>query len=220
VNYRREYANRAVDPLSAIYLDFTGIRGYPGAPGGSAATAPGLQGRYGGYQFYNPSPLNGRTTATEGYVELGIPLLKNLPLVKDLDATLAGRLTDYSQSGDQKMSKLGLNWALNDMVRVRATVSADTRAPSVLELFSTAQVTQGRNAAPCSVCVGSVRTSGQNITTGNPALDPERATHSFFQLPTWVEICRVQRNFSIGSLVDDLSTYIHAYRDKTGGKTE
>ena len=165
MNYRRITALRTVDALSNIYLDGTGVRGFP----------TGLQNRYGGYQFYNPSPLSGRVTVTEGYVEFGVPLLKDLPLVKSLATTLAGRLSDYSQSGVENMWKLGLNWTLNNSIRVRGTVSADTRAPTVLELFNTAQVTRGSQRFPSSSAASQIQAAGQTIAIGNPSLTPEHA---------------------------------------------
>jgi outer membrane receptor protein involved in Fe transport len=164
-SYRQLKANRDVDALSAIYIDGTGVRGFPA----------GLQDRYGGYQFYNPSPLQGKVEATEGYVEFGVPLVKDVPFIQALDTTLAGRLTDYSQSGVEDMWKFGLNWTFNDSIRFRGTVSEDTRAPSVLELFNTATVTQGRNLVPYSTAPATVRSNGQNIAVGNPNLDPEHA---------------------------------------------
>lgn len=165
LNWRRMTVDRVVDALSAIYLDGTGIRGFPS----------GLQNRYGGYQFYNPSPITGSVSVKEGYTEFGVPLLKDKPGFKSLAATLAGRLSDYSQSGVENMWKLGLNWTVTDAVRVRGTVSADTRAPSVLNLFNTASVTQGRNNVPSAAAPSPIRTSGQNVTTGNPTLKPEHA---------------------------------------------
>jgi iron complex outermembrane receptor protein len=179
LNYRRTAADRQVDALSSIYIDGTGIRGFPS----------GLQARYGGYQYYNPAPLKGTVDAKEGYMEFGIPLLSDLPLVQSLATTVAGRLTDYSQSGVENMWKLGLNWTMTDSLRLRGTLSADTRAPSVLELFNTTAVTQGRNTVPYAASPVAIRSSGQNITTGNPDLDPERArtyTAGFVFSPSFV----------------------------------
>jgi iron complex outermembrane recepter protein len=160
MNYRRLTAQREVDPLSNIYKDMSGVRG-----------SPNINGTYGGYSYYNPSPVNGRVSVTEGYVEFGVPLLKDLPGFQELSTTLAGRLTDYSQSGVKDMWKLGLNWTVNDSLRLRGTISADTRAPTVIELFNTAQVTRGTYTLPDSGLQG----SGQNISVGNPNLAPEDA---------------------------------------------
>jgi iron complex outermembrane recepter protein len=113
---------------------------------------------------------------TEGYVEFGVPLLRDLPMMQELSTTLAGRLTDYSQSGVENMWKLGLNWTMTDNVRFRGTLSADTRAPNVIELFDTGQVTRGNftfpsaNATPSFSYLG-----GQNISRGNENLEPEKA---------------------------------------------
>lgn len=165
MNYRRQTADRTVDPLSNIYKDGTGIRGFPNQ-----------QGAYGGYTYYNPTPFSGSVSVTEGYVEFGVPLLRDLPMVQDLSTTLAGRLTDYSQSGVENMWKLGLNWTMTNSVRFRGTLSADTRAPSLIELFDTGQVTRGNftfpsaNATPSFSYLG-----GQNISRGNENLSPEKA---------------------------------------------
>jgi outer membrane receptor protein involved in Fe transport len=99
-------------------------------------------------------------------------LLRDLKGAKELSTTLAGRVTDYSQSGIVYMWKTGLNWSVNDSVRVRGTVSADTRAPNVVELFNSAQISRGTYTAPWNRLVS---LQGQNVTTGNPNLTPEDA---------------------------------------------
>jgi outer membrane receptor protein involved in Fe transport len=178
--WRRLTADRTVDALSAINIDFTGLRvcsptSTPACPTTLTAYPSTLQGRYGGYQFYNPSPLSGEISVYEAYGELGVPILRDKPLFRSLDATLAGRYTHYSQSGWEPTWKLGLNWTVVDGLRLRSTYSADSRAPSVLELFNTASVTQGRNRVPCITCTGSIVSAGQNIALGNPDLSPEKA---------------------------------------------
>lgn len=178
--YRRLTADRKVDAQSAINIDFTGLRvcnatSIPACPTSTTVYPSSLQGRYGGYQFYNPSPLSGAVTVYEGYLEFGLPLLKDVPFFQELDATVAGRYTHYSQSGWEPTWKLGLNWTPVEGVRFRGTYSADSRAPSVLELFNTASVTQGRNRVPCITCAGSIVSAGQNIALGNPNLSPEKA---------------------------------------------
>ncbi len=197
--WRRQTVDRTVDGLSAIYLNGDGIRGWPS----------GLTARYGGYQFYNPSPIAGVISVKEAYTEFGLPLLKDKPLVNSLAATLAGRLSDYSQSGIEKVWKLGLNWTLNDAIRIRGTLSADTRAPSVLDLFNTSSVTQGRNNVPCTACVGAIRSSGQNVTTGNPSLKPEHArtyTAGFVFSPSFVPGFQASLDWYKIKVVDSIST--------------
>jgi outer membrane receptor protein involved in Fe transport len=164
-NYRRMTADRTVDPLSNIVKDGTGIRAFPTA----------LQGSIGGYSYYNPSPLSGRISVTEAYGEIGIPLLKDRTAFKDLSTTLAGRVTDYSQSGVQTTWKIGVNWSVNDSVRLRGTVSSDIRAPTVLELFNTATVARGTYTLPYSTAPKTFTGSGQNVSVGNPNLAPENA---------------------------------------------
>ncbi|MEE4450799.1 TonB-dependent receptor domain-containing protein [Novosphingobium resinovorum] len=162
---RRLTAERVVDEYSDINIDFTGIRGYPTS----------LQGRYGGYQFYNPSDLSGKVTIYEAYGELGIPILKDKPFFDSLDLTLAGRYTHYSQSGWEPTWKIGLNWSPTSSLRLRANYSQDSRAPSVIDLFNRAQAAQANSNVPWSGASTIYRTDGQTISVGNPNLSPEKA---------------------------------------------
>jgi outer membrane receptor protein involved in Fe transport len=163
--FRRLTADRTVDALSDATIDGTGIRGFPSS----------LQGRYGSYQFYNPSPLSGKVSVYEFYGELGIPLISGKPLFDSLDATVAGRYTHYSTSGWEPTWKLGLNWTVNPGIRFRVNYSQDSRAPTVLELFNTAQVTTNISLFPYSNAPTVYKPDGQIISVGNPNLSTERA---------------------------------------------
>jgi iron complex outermembrane recepter protein len=176
--YDYDSADRHVDPLSDIYTSCAGLRGCPKT----------LNGSYGGYEYYNPGPLYGRTRATEGYAEIGIPLLKNLPLVQSLDADLAGRMTDYTVGGVWDTWKLGLRWALNDDVMLRATNSQDVRAPDVLELFNSLSTKNSFDLFPYSAAAQQTRVAALNATVGNPDLSPEVAhtsTAGIVLSPRW-----------------------------------
>jgi iron complex outermembrane receptor protein len=180
VAYHHDSANREVDPLSNIYTSCTGVRGCPTT----------LDGRYGGYQFYNPGPLRGSSSASEAYAEIGIPLLKDLPLVQSLDADLAGRETYYSISHLQDTWKLGLQWALNSSIRLRGTSSQDVRAPDVLELFSSSSTKVSFDLFPYSTAASTTRVSAVNATVGNPNLLPELAhtvTGGIVLTPSWAQ---------------------------------
>ncbi len=90
---------------------------------------------------FNYQPLARDNTSTvsnsvkEAFVELGVPLLKDLPAAETLDLNAAVRRTDYSQSGLVTTWKGGLTWKPIDVVTVRYTRSRDIRAPNLNEIF-------------------------------------------------------------------------------------
>lgn len=91
----------------------------------------------------------GSFNVKEAFVEAKLPLLKNLPLVKTLDGTLAFRTGDYSTAGKANSWNAGLDWAANSTVRVRFTRAVSTRAPNIGELFQGASQTFPSVNDPC-----------------------------------------------------------------------
>lgn len=177
--YDYNTADRHVDPLSNTYTSCAGLRGCPAT----------LNNSYGAYEYYNPGPLYGRTRATEGYAEIGVPLLEDLPLVQSLDADLAGRMTNYSIGGRWDTWKLGLRWALNSSIMLRATNSQDVRAPDVLELFNSISTKNSFDLFPYSAAAQQTRVAAVNATVGNPSLLPEVAhtsTAGIVLTPSWL----------------------------------
>ena len=90
------------------------------------------------------SNLWGQTSAgvTEGtdavkevYGEIEAPLIKNGPLIKSLDLQASARYTDYDIGGSNTTWKVGLNWQINDWLRIRGTEGTSFRAPELYELF-------------------------------------------------------------------------------------
>jgi outer membrane receptor protein involved in Fe transport len=104
--------------------------------------------------------------------EVGIPILKDIPLVQSLDADLAGRYTNYSISGGVETWKIGLDWHVNDSVRFRGTTSIDIRAPTLNDLYSP----QTSNSGPFLDPLTNFNPGGiQTVSGGNPDLKPEVA---------------------------------------------
>ena len=102
--------------------------------------------------------------------EVGIPILKDVPLVQTLDADLAGRYTDYSISGSVETWKIGLNWHVNDDVYFRGTTSVDIRAPTLNDLYSP----KTSNSGPFLDPLTNFNPGGiQTVSGGNPDLVPE-----------------------------------------------
>lgn len=95
-------------------------------------------------------PTNGGYNVTSAYVEFYVPVLKDLPFVKSLDLTPSYRHDDYSNFGAADTYKWGLNWAISDDIRFRASAATAFRAPQVGELFGGQSVSDnGASGDPC-----------------------------------------------------------------------
>ena len=94
--------------------------------------------------------LSGSVEAVEGYAELSVPLLKDLPMMESLRFDGAIRYSDYKRFGSDVNYKAGLDWTVGYGLRARATWGTAFRVPNVAELFS--GVTQGQltTTDPCS----------------------------------------------------------------------
>ncbi|MGX7895946.1 TonB-dependent receptor plug domain-containing protein [Tsuneonella sp. HG222] len=96
--------------------------------------------------------FSGNLDAMEGFLELGVPILKDLPLVQALVFDGAIRQSHYenasptsgtSREVDFTTWKLSGIWEINDWLRIRATRSRDVRAPSFYELYARSIVSGG-----------------------------------------------------------------------------
>ena len=77
----------------------------------------------------------GTDAVKEVYGEIEAPLLKGLPFIKSLDFQGSARYTDYDIGGSNTTWKVGLNWQVNDWLRIRGTEGTSFRAPELYELF-------------------------------------------------------------------------------------
>lgn len=141
-------------------------------------------------------PIAGAVKAKEAYLELSAPLLKDQPFAKAVELDAALRYSDYDLFGSNQTYKLGLNWAVNRDLRLRATYGTGFRIPSVPELFGgvaegnltttdpcsrygtlPATSTVAQNCRASGVPAGYVQLGNTVLTTvgGNANLDPETA---------------------------------------------
>lgn len=103
-----------------------------------------------GATFFNAlGTVNGGFDVAEVYGEVSVPLLTDLPFVRDLILDTAVRYADYSTIGSATSWKVGLDWSLNEELRARFTVSEALRAPNISELFSTQSQTFYNVSDPC-----------------------------------------------------------------------
>lgn len=79
-------------------------------------------------------PSTGSINVKEIYGELLVPILKNVPGIKELTISPAFRYSDYSSSGGVSTYKVDFNWTLIDVVRLRGGYQRAIRAPNIAEL--------------------------------------------------------------------------------------
>ncbi|MDP2716300.1 TonB-dependent receptor domain-containing protein [Rheinheimera sp.] len=72
----------------------------------------------------------------EVYAEVLVPLLFDKPFFDQLDFEGAYRISEYSNTDAENTWKLGLNWAINSDVRIRASRQTAFRAPNLGEFAS------------------------------------------------------------------------------------
>lgn len=151
IEHRTESASGSQDPLrTAAY---------------AAGTAPP-------YFAGNFLASRGSYDVTEGFLELVVPLAKDLPFARSLDLNGAVRLTDYSTSGTVTTWKLGVTYQPIEGVTFRGTRSRDIRAPNLAELFQAGQTSTTSVNDPSNNLA--LQTISQ-VTSGNQALQPEKA---------------------------------------------
>ncbi|RYV02248.1 TonB-dependent receptor [Shewanella sp. OPT22] len=143
--------------------------------------------------------LSGKYNVIDVFVEFELPLLEEKAFAEELKFEGAYRYSDYSTGNQTDTYKLGLNWKINDDVRVRSSLQQAVRAPNIGELFGSQSLSlfnwandpcAGANPsftlAECqrtgvtAAQYGSIATSpaGQynQFGGGNPELDPETST--------------------------------------------
>jgi outer membrane receptor protein involved in Fe transport len=118
------------------------------------------------------APVSAKNDVVEAALEVNVPLIRDMPLAQDLSTNWAARITKYSSFSAVETWKGGLNWALNDSVRFRATYSRDIRAPNLNDLFEPLNISSTSFTDNLTGgTVGATRLVGR----GNPDLTPEKA---------------------------------------------
>jgi len=107
-------------------------------------------------------PTKGEYSLDEFYLELQVPLVKDVFLVDELSLNLATRYSDYDTFGDTTNSKIGLKWKPIDEVMLRGTWSEGFRAPTIANLYGGGSQTFSFFTDPCDTNFGS---SATNPTT-------------------------------------------------------
>ncbi|GAB4184867.1 MAG: TonB-dependent receptor [Wenzhouxiangellaceae bacterium] len=77
----------------------------------------------------------GEFDSNEVYVELSVPLLRDVIGAQDLTLDMGARLVDFSNFGTEDIYEFGLHWMITPSLQFRGAYSQAFRAPNVGELF-------------------------------------------------------------------------------------
>ncbi|HTN14739.1 MAG TPA: TonB-dependent receptor [Sphingomonadaceae bacterium] len=168
------------------------------APGGSVGLAFGAEYRvdkidvthddlsnlYAYFQNFG-ADYNGKTEVVEGYAEVEVPILADVPGAEALTLNGAIRQTHYKVTGfgsylrtsvensfDTTAWKLSGNWEPTDWLRFRVSRSRDIRAPNFAELFLSSASAFSSIVNPFK---GNVSNNPNLLSGGSPYLTPEKA---------------------------------------------
>ncbi|GLQ97996.1 TonB-dependent receptor domain-containing protein [Dyella mobilis] len=117
-------------------------------PGGTVNIAGGLEHRRekGYFRPYGPDsaglttnlasdPTKGRYDVNEAYLELDVPLLRDLPGAQELGLNVASRYSHYSNFGSTTNNKYSIRWRPITDLLLRGTYAKGFRAPALQDLF-------------------------------------------------------------------------------------
>lgn len=114
---------------------------------------------------------NGETSVGEVYGELLLPLLRDKPLVDELNLELGYRYSDAEPSGAIETYKALFDWRVTDRLRLRGGRQIANRAPNIAELYlARTQTLQGSTIADLCSEANQVST-----LSANPARNPNAA---------------------------------------------
>ena len=95
---------------------------------------PGYNARNDNYWGFSTTGITkGQFSSEQAYAEFYVPVIKNAPLVKNLDFTVSGRYANYSSAGSNSTYKLGAVWNITNEYAFTATHGTSYRAPSIYE---------------------------------------------------------------------------------------
>jgi iron complex outermembrane receptor protein len=100
---------------------------------------------------------SGSVDVGEIFGELFVPVLHDIPAIKQLNLDLGYRFSNYSSIGAAHTYKADVDWEVIESVRLRGGYNRSIRAPSVGELY-----------APVSTGSISIGNPGANVVSGDP----------------------------------------------------
>ncbi|MXV06274.1 MULTISPECIES: TonB-dependent receptor plug domain-containing protein [unclassified Xanthomonas] len=104
------------------------------------------------------APTTGKYKTNEAYLELMIPVLKDVPFAKELSFDVASRYSDYDRFGNTTNSKFSLTWKPVEDLLVRGTYGKGFRAPTLDDTFGGGSQSFDPFTDPCDARFGQLST--------------------------------------------------------------
>ena len=135
-------------------------------------------------------PVNGSFDVYELFGESRVPLISDMPYIKDLSLELGYRFSSYSSVGNTNTYKVAGEWSPVDGLRFRGGYNRAVRAPNIGELFAPQNVVLDGTQDPCA-----------GLTAANPLV---ATCARLFNLST-AQVLAIEKNPA------------NQYQGKTGG---
>lgn len=119
------------------------------------------------------SPISGSSSAKEAYLEVSVPVLKNVFGFQSLTLDGAVRYSDYDLFGSSWNYKVSADWQVFSALRLRGTYGTGFRVPNVPELFGGVSEGNLTTSDPCS----RYPSSGNSVLIANCQADGVRPTY-------------------------------------------
>lgn len=87
------------------------------------------------YNFTSSTPTRGSDRANDAFVEVEVPLLKNMPLAQELTLNASSRWANYESYGSGSTYKVGMVWTPASWLTIRGANGTSYRAPALYEQF-------------------------------------------------------------------------------------
>jgi len=85
--------------------------------------------------IYPSSDSFGAYDVHEAYGELLVPIISDVPFIRQFNLELGGRMSDYNTTGVSYTYKILGDWEVTDFLRIRGGYNRAERSPNIAELF-------------------------------------------------------------------------------------
>ncbi len=123
--------------------------------------------------FFSDKGAFGDVSLNEVFAELDLPLVANMPLLKELTINLSGRLTEHDYYGENETASVKVGYRPSEPFLLRATWGTAFRAPNNRELFLLGSTGFTNVFDPCYVPETAISGDPTDPNSGqyNPELD-------------------------------------------------